>query len=176
MSYLPLHLMTLQEFIDNSPKREQFKYAIWLTKSCLPIWNSYAEKNELSYRDSVVGLHHNVDSQLLKDSIDTTEVFTNLNIIEKLIDGKRKLIKLRRQFDDPIVALQDLDWELPNTVQQTFYSVYNLLEALLGVTKTVFDQSTIYVSISQATDAITTDGLMTLEDIKSHLTAIRNGR
>ncbi|HEV7424358.1 MAG TPA: hypothetical protein VGO21_04175, partial [Candidatus Paceibacterota bacterium] len=84
--------------------------------------------------------------------------------------------EIRRQFDDPIVALQDTDWQLPDEVQKTFYAVYNLIDTLLVKEKTVFDESTIYVSINQAADALETSKTLTFYDINQILDDIKNRR
>ena len=130
--------MTLQKYTNSLSKDRQFEVAIRLTKLTLPIWNNYVNTNPLTYRDTVVGLTHTVDKEILKDTIDAVEGYLNSTKIKKIIGGTSELKKIRRQFDDPIVALQDLDWELPYEVQTTFYAVYNLIDTLLGKEKTVF--------------------------------------
>ncbi len=168
--------MTLQKYTDSLPKDGQIKVAIRLTKLALPIWENYADKNPLTYRDTVVGLTHTVNKEILKDTIDAVEKYLNSNKFKKIIDWKSGLTEIRRQFDDPIVALQDTDWELPYEVQNTFYAVYNLIDYLLGTEKTVSNKSTIYVSINQAADALETAKILTFEDINKILDDIKNGR
>jgi hypothetical protein len=167
--------MTLEEHIDNLPKDKQFDIAIRLTRLALPIWNKYAKKNELTYHDTVVGLQHSVNRTLLKNTIDAVEKYISTNIIGKAIMKNTALISLSRQFSDPIVALQDLDWELPNEIKRTFYSVHNLLDSALGKEKTVFNETTIYVTINQAIDALSSSKLMTEEEIREILYDNKNG-
>ena len=167
--------MTLEEHIDNLPKDKQFDIAIRLTRLALPIWNKYAKKNELTYHDTVVGLQHSVNRTLLKNTIDAVEKYISTNIIGKAIMKNTALISLSRQFSDPIVALQDLDWELPNEIERTFYSVHNLLDSALGKEKTVFNETTIYVTINQAIDALSSSKLMTEEEIREILYDNKNG-
>lgn len=161
--------MTLEEHIENLPKDKQFDIAIRLTKLSLPIWNKYADKNELTYRDKVVGLHHSVDRALLKNTIDAVEKYISTNMISKVVIKNTDLLSLSRQFSDPIVALQDIDWELPNEVEKTFYAVHNLLDAALGKEMTAFNESTIYVTINQAIDALDSSKTMTEEEIRKVL-------
>lgn len=168
--------MTLQKYTDTLPKDRQLKLAIQLTRLTLPIWDNYANTNPLTYRDTVVGLTHTVDKKILKDTIDAVERYLNSNKIEQIINGTKELKEISGQFDDPIVALQDTDWELPDEVKKTFYAVYNLIETLLGKEKTVFDESTIYVSINQAIDALETSKSITSGDINKILDDIKNGR
>ncbi len=168
--------MTLKKYSESLPKDIRFKVAIKLIKLALPIWENFADKNQLKYRDTVVGLTHTVDKDILKNSIDAVEIYLNSNKIRKIIGGKSKLIEIRRQFDDPIVALQDADWELPDDVPKIFYSVYNLLDELLGKKKTAFDKSTIYVAINQAIDALDTSETLTVGEINKILDDVRNAR
>ncbi len=161
--------MTLEEHIENLPKDKQFDIAIRLTKLSLPIWNKYADKNELTYRDTVVGLHHFVDRALLKNTIDAVEKYISTNMISKVVIKNTDLLSLSIQFSDPIVALQDIDWELPNEVEKTFYAVHNLLDAALGKEMTAFNESTIYVTINQAIDALDSSKTMTEEEIRKVL-------
>ena len=166
--------MTLQEYTHNLPEDRQFKLAVKLTKLALPIWDNYADKNDLTYRDTVVGMHHSVDRKLLLNTINAIEEYLNLNRLKKLFDGKSKLLELSGQFDDPVVALQDMDWELPDEVLKTFYSVHNMLDTLVGKEQTVFGDSTIYVSINQAIDALETSKSLSSAEIKMILAEIKS--
>jgi len=160
--------LILQDYTNNLPKDKQFNLAIRLTKLAIPIWDNYANKNALTYRDTVVGLTHAVDKHLLLNTIDTVEKHLQIN------KSDNKLYNIRRQYADPVVALQDFDWELPEEVQATFYSVYNLLEASLGKVRTTFNELTIYVSINQAVNALMTSKMITIDEINNILDDIKN--
>ena len=166
--------MTLQEYIDSLPKEKQFVIAIQFIKLALPIWTNYADKNTLIYHDTVVGMMHTIDKKILKNSIKAIDAFRNLNE-EKIIDEKLKLRKLSNQFDDPIAALQDSDWEPPYEVQMIFYAVYNLIRFVLGKETTSFNESIIYVSINQAVGALETSETMTFDELNKILNDIKNG-
>jgi hypothetical protein len=166
--------MTLEEHIDNLPKDKQLDIAIRLTRLTLPIWDKYANKNELIYRDTVVGLQHSVDISLLKNTIDAVEKYISTNKINKAIIKNIDLLKFSRQFSDPLVALQDLDWELPNEVERTFYAVHNLLDSALGIEKTIFNEATIYVTINQAIEALESSKLLTEKEIREILYENKN--
>jgi hypothetical protein len=148
--------MTLEEYCKSLPKDELFTLAITLCEKALPIWTSYASLNKLTYTDTVVGMLHEVKSDLLDDTIS----YCQSNSFEK-----NQLNSLLNEFTDPIVALQDSDWELPSPVEKIFYAVYNLL---CGIQKpiTVFDESTLYVSANQAVNALDESGLMSFEQIR----------
>jgi hypothetical protein len=168
--------MTLQERVDSLPKDKQFDLAIRLVKETFPIWDNYANKNKLTYQDSVVGMSHTVDRNLIRTTVDAIHRFINTNRINKLIIKKLELLTLSRQFDDPIVSLQDSDWELPLEVQKTFYAVHNLLEAAIGIEKTVFNERTVYVTINQAIDALDSSETLTADQIKNILDEYINGK
>lgn len=165
--------MTLESYTASLPRYKQFKVAVKLARLALPLWEKYANTNSLSYIDSVVGMSHTVDKQLLKNSIDGVEAYIESGYLKKLIDGKNEIAKFQNDFVDPIVALQDMDWELPEEVKKVFYSVYNLLEAAMGADQTIFDESTIYVSINQAADALASSKMMTFDEINTLLAEMK---
>lgn len=147
--------MTLEEYISQLPKHIQFAHAIRFSRLVLPLWDNYAKTNALTYRDSVVGLDHRVASGLLKNTVDAVENYLSSNRMGKVILKRTVLVPLSEQFTDPMVALQDLDWDLPNEIEKTFYAIHNLLNSALGKEKTAFNKATLYVSINQAIDALT---------------------
>ena len=167
--------MTLKEHIDNLPTDKQFDIAIRLTRLTLPIWDNYVYNNELTYRDTVVGLQHSVERTLLKNTIDIVEKYILTNRINKAIIKNFDLLTFSRQFSDPIIALQDTDWEPPYEVERTFYAVHNLLDAALDKEKTVFNETTIYVTINQAIDALSSSKLLTETEIREILYDNKNG-
>lgn len=152
--------MTLQKYIESLPENGQVILAIKLIKLALPLWDTYSCKNDLSYRDKVVGLKYSVEKQLLQNTVTTIEKYLNSNKLKKII-SKGKLQRLRGMFDDPIVALQDNDWSLPYEIQNIFYSVYNLIDTFLGN-----DQSSMYISINQSADALEMSKVLTYDEIR----------
>ena len=108
--------MSLQKYIESLSKEKQFSLAIKLAKFALPIWDKFADKNELSYRDSIAGIKHTVDKNLLNDTIVSAENYLRSNKLD-FNEGETDLYK---KFIDPIVALQDDDWDLPDEVLKTF--------------------------------------------------------
>lgn len=168
--------MTLQNYTDSLPIDKQFELAIRFIKLAMPIWDKYAGNNSLTYRDTVVGLVHSVDRNLLKNTIEAIENHISTNKVNNLLVKNSDILSSSRQFIDPIVALQDTDWELPYEVEKIFYAVHNLLEASVGNTKTVFDESTIYVAINQAIDALNRSGIVTDLEIKNILNDYKNGK
>jgi hypothetical protein len=161
--------MTLQEYIDSVTEKRQFEIAINIIKPALPIWDKFAESNSLTYIDSVIAIKHTVDKNILKDAIADIESYFFSSGFFGIATEKKPLLKRIEQFSDPIVSLQDSDWELPYEVEQIFYSVYNLLQAVNGKKQTVFDESIYYISINQAIDALETSKTLSFEEIQDLL-------
>lgn len=160
----------LKEHINSLPADQQFKLAVKLIRLTLPIWYTCSDKNKLAYIDAVAGLPHSVDRRLLSVTAD---------YIEKRLPYRTTddtFFQLHSQFTDPIVALQDEDWELPGEVCKLFYAVHNLAEAFMDKTQTTFGDLTIYVSINQALDALTTSGQMPVEQLNAILADFSNSR
>src|SRR6476620_4106886 len=152
--------MTLQEICDTLSEQKQVQLAVNLTKHALPVWDDYAQHHPLSYRDTIVGLTHTVPKQLLADTIRAIEIYLSVPKLFRRLKRKDKLLKLYSCFSDPVIALRDTDWELPHPVEKAFYSIYNLLAAIVDEKKTVFGVSTIYVSINQAIDSLETSAIL----------------
>ncbi len=165
--------MTLQKLTESLPAEKQFELALQLAKHSLSIWKKFVVHNKLTYHDSIVGLKHVVDKNLLEGTLVAIEIYLAAKTIKKEFNDQDVLLELNKQFEDPIVALQDDDWELPDEVLKTFYAVYNLLHATIGIKKTAFDENTVYVSINQSIDALENSGLLTFEEINSIIDQIK---
>ncbi len=167
--------MTLREYCDTLPEGKQIAMALMLTRHLLPAWSEYAEHHTLSYRDTVAGLTHTVPRQLLGDSICEIEVYLSSPRLLRMIKRKDKLLKLYSSFSDPVIALQDTDWELPPALERSFYSVYNLLGVVTGKKKTVFGDPAVYVSINQAIEALDTGKILSEAQIKKIIEQAEQG-
>jgi hypothetical protein len=162
--------MALKDFLNRLSKDKKHTIAIMFIELALPIWDHHADKSELSYRDTVVGLTHVIDRKLLANCLGAAKDYLNSNLAENFLKKKKeKLLFLYDELREPVVALQDGDWDLPYEVEITFYSVYNLIRSLKGEENTVFDEPTIYVSINQAVDALTTSRVLTFDEINEML-------
>ncbi len=153
--------MSLKEYTAALTEKQRFNLAIELIEQLLPIWNDFSSnKKNLEYVDTVVAMYHSVDKEIIER---TTK------LAKKWIDNesdKKELQRLNNWFSDPIVALQDFDWEIPENIQLIFYSAHNLLGKLNGETKTIFGDEQLYLAINQAIDSIIKSGLMTENEIK----------
>jgi len=153
--------MSLQKYIDCLTKENQFKLAIKLARLALPVWDKFADRTELTYMDSVTGSKHTVDKDLLLRVIESIEN----NLMDNRFDLNDEETKLYKMFIDPIVALQDNDWELPDEVLKTFYSVYILIEALIDGGKPSFGNSSLYISINHSIDALVYSRTLSSDEI-----------
>lgn len=155
--------MSLKEYLSTIEENRQYELAVSLLKTGLPIWTEYTNKfKKLDYVDTVVGMYHKVE----KDIIERTIKIAN-DEISGLKSGK--LNQLKHEYLEPVVALQDLDWELPESVLLIFYSAKNLIESMSGDKKAWNDETTLYISINQSIDAITRENLMKVEEVKKLL-------
>jgi len=166
--------MTLQKGTESLPTEKQFELALQLAKHSLSIWKKFVVKHKLSYRDTIIGLNHFVDKNLLEGTLVAVEIYLAGIAIKKEFNDQDELLELYKQFEDPMVALQDDDWVLPNEVHKTFYAVYNLLHATLGIKKTNFKLNAVYFSINQFIDALISSGLLTLEEINLMIDQIKS--
>jgi hypothetical protein len=157
--------MTLQELISTLSPRRKLGLAIQFVQKSQSIWNDYAANNKLTYIDTVVGMFHEVKPDLPERSLDAA-----VKEFENPGSNQAEIKSLLDEFLDPIVAMQDDDWEIPDEVEKTFYATYNLLEALTGKEITIFNEEYAYLVINQAIDAITTVGLMTQDEVNAWAT------
>ncbi len=159
--------MTLSAIINSLSHDKQVALAIWLMRDAIPVWDKYTVKHKLTYRDSVVGLKHCVDKDLIRQSIDAVNLYFCSAQTAKESILNAQLIPLYKQFDDPIIALQDGDWELPTEVERTFFAAYNLLCAALDKENVGSDESYLSLSINQAIDALDSSETLSVAEIES---------
>lgn len=154
--------MALKEYIETLSEDKRIDLAIELLELGLPIWNEYSSKKQkLEYVDTVVGMAHSVDREIINRVLDTSKRWKNKGVISKDLE------QLNVDFDDPIVALQDLDWEIPENIQLIFYSAYNLVGKMNGETKTLFGDEQLYLVINQIVDGLTKSGNFSFDQINS---------
>ena len=152
--------MTLQQQIDNLDYKSQIKLCLELANLTCIVWDNYSQGKVIKYVDTVVGLKHSIQPDLLKRTVQ--EISKN-NIDQKQIN------KLKKEFEDPIVAITDLDLELPSPVETAFHCVYNLLELKPKLKQTTFGDSYPYLIVNQAIDSLSSSKTKTDEEIKNIL-------
>ncbi|MGB0870596.1 MAG: hypothetical protein ACPGSD_13445 [Flavobacteriales bacterium] len=156
--------MSLKKYTASLTEKHRFGFAIELIEKLLPIWNDFSKiKKNLEYIDTVVVMYHVVDKNIIERTI---------KLAKKWIDNEfdhKEHQSLNSCFSDPIVALQDLDWEIPENIQLIFYSAYNLLIKLNGETKTIFGDEQLHLVINQAIDSIFLSELMTENELREFM-------
>tara|TARA_R110001592_G_scaffold237306_9_gene496311 strand:+ start:10256 stop:10744 length:489 start_codon:yes stop_codon:yes gene_type:complete len=141
--------MTLLEFIESLNERKQYDLALEFCDRTLAIWNEYANSHALEYTDTVVGTKHTVKSDIL-----TRALMVVKNELDVPKSQTHEIVLIRQELSDPIVALQDLDWELPKPVEMSFYAIRNLIDRIDGQETTVFNEPQLFVVVNQAIEAL----------------------
>ncbi len=89
----------------------------WLAlEEAVIVWERHAPGLKLAYRDSVVGMHHEIDPALPRRTLLASE----------------DRAALEKEWLEPITALQDDDWELPDAARDAFYAAYNAVRGRYG--------------------------------------------
>ena len=94
-----------------------------LCRHALAVWEAYVQRHgPIMYVDSVVGMEHCVDSTVPRDALASVQAGVDR-------------ANLAYRYQEPIVALQDDDLELPDRIALAYYAIYNLYRnALAGAT------------------------------------------
>lgn len=130
----------------------------------MPIWNDFVKNNELKYRDSVVGLNHEIAPDILERAIKAIEAELNKSFFSKYFSTSL-LSRSLNEFSEPKTAMQDLDWELSHEVTQLFYSVFNLMRFVDDEKQFHPYEDLAYLSMNQSIDALTSSGLKSLDEV-----------
>jgi hypothetical protein len=89
---------------------------LYLASVALRRWVTYlAGGPDLEYVESVVGSQQAVDPRLPDDALRSATV-------------GRDLAEVAKRYLEPITALQDDDWELPEDVGYAYYAIYNTFD------------------------------------------------
>lgn len=85
-----------------------------LCEDALLVWNGYVREKPaaLRYRDSVVGMWHDVDVELPADALRAARAGVDL-------------VDVGSRYLEPIAALQDDDLAFPDSVELGYYAIYN---------------------------------------------------
>jgi hypothetical protein len=166
--------MSISNLINNLPKSQQVELAIELIEIGIPIWNNYFLINKIEYFDSVVGLYHSIDKNLIQKSIDLSKKLKKKdNVLNRKII-KIKLNLLEKEIREPVVAREDFDFEIPKNVELILFSTSNLINLLNGNESNYNGKSKAYTSINQSIDAIVLSKLKTTEEIRKILDKYMN--
>src|SRR5688572_14485984 len=101
--------MTLIKYVTSLDNVTQHRLAITLLEKAIPIWDQFASEHSLEYSDSIVGMSHVIAKDILSRAL---EVIKDGSTHKNSMAMK----KIRHEFMEPMVALQDDDWQLPYAV------------------------------------------------------------
>lgn len=97
--------------LDQTRKRT---VQVWLCQGALVVLEHYFASNEpIDYHDSVVGMHHVLDTTLPADAL------------ASVVAGNHSA-DVSTRYNEPIAALQDDDLWLPDHIEFAYYALYNL--------------------------------------------------
>lgn len=163
--------MSLEDYCESLNTRQKIQCCLALITVAMPIWNDFVKVNELKYRDSVVGLNHEIAPDILERGIKAVEIMQRKSILSKLFSVS-PLSGSLDEFLEPITAMQDLDWELPYPVAQLFYSVYNLMR-FADKKQSHSHKDLAYISMNQSIDALSCSELKSLDEVNAILDLYR---
>jgi len=153
--------MIFEEYCETLDEQKLAAIAISLCEVALFNWDHYTKNNKLRYKDTIAALYHEVRPQLLADTLAEVK-----NIYSNAGQSQTQINKLLNEFTDPLVAIDDNDWSLPNKVQKSFQSIYHLACGV-EVKRVVFGELTHYLAINQAIEAIEEGNLLSETEIRA---------
>ena len=150
----------------------QLQLAIELAEKALPVWEQYAAKEILMYKENANESGYHVNKDLLCNSL----AYLKNNFTLLTTPGKTALTGLKKyqnEFIGPVMALADGYWKLPYVVKKVFYAVYEILNGILDYNEREvnFDFSN---AITDSLDAIDIAGLLTEKQVRELLEPYKN--
>lgn len=106
------------ELLVRASPDDRARAVAWAVREALPAFERGAFHEV--YIDSVVGMQHTIDRQLPRrvvEAIESSGGIPPAAVVERLFT----------EISEPVVALQDDDWELPEDAELALYAAYNLL-------------------------------------------------
>ncbi len=168
---------TLQELMQGLPTERQLAMAVHFVQLGLPIWTEFAvDPAARSYCDGVVGMHHVISETLPARALALAQCVLHNPDHMSTADRLAECAAIKHEFIEPIVALQDGDWELPDAVKLIFYAHSNMVEHLSGYSIFLGGESALYVTVNQAIDALETSGHMHMQALRVALQPFTGGR
>lgn len=159
--------MSTSELLQHLDKKKQIELAINLIQIGLPIWTEYTSNNSIEYIDSVAGMHHKINTNLIPQLIDYVKEKLRSKSLFFKIYYKIRLKRLFHQFLEPKVALIDEDFELPRNMTLFFLSAYYLIEFIVEENQMSFFGNNIFDSVEYAIQAIQESNIMNGSEIEN---------
>ncbi len=134
----PYNLDDLKELTKKLTLETQRLCGIIACEEALKVWKAFVPSIDFYYADSVVGVAHDIKLDLPERALEAVRI-KKLELVNSIY----------QEYLEPIVAIQDEDWSLPEPALMAFYSVYNLLDGFRSE-----NPSSIAISINQAHEAL----------------------
>jgi len=141
---------TIREFRALSPSKKK-KLQLIACEYSLVVWNEFWPSVDLSYTDSVVGMNHEVDTELPLEAYYAV----------KLDDYSQSI---SNRYREPITAMQDWDLEFPPRIEFAYYSIYNLYQKY-GDKREIDDWLIINQALSSCEDLKASDLAKTIVEL-----------
>ncbi|MCP4441128.1 MAG: hypothetical protein GY810_19560 [Aureispira sp.] len=127
----------------------------------LPIWEKLVAKYPKKLRYwSFLFTHHKVKADLPQRTLNLAKTILSQTTTDINIGATQaQLDELYTEYMEPIIALQDDDWDLPDAALWAFYGSYNLCRALKQGDYYA-GESLFYVSRNQGLSALDSAGLI----------------
>ncbi|MBN2497213.1 MAG: FHA domain-containing protein [Deltaproteobacteria bacterium] len=122
---VPRSLEQLEAAMAPLPHRLRCLCALAASAEALPVWRAHAAGATLAYHDSVVGMHHVVDRDLPRRALAFVWACVGRGEFGPCFE-------LARGFGEPVCALQDEDWLLPEAPRMAYYAAYNTFNLCTG--------------------------------------------
>lgn len=124
----PENFGALKTLLSGLSYRSQCLCAIIACEAALNAWSEFASAENFSYADSVLGLRHEIDSDLPSRVLSCVR-----GNLENL--GTDFGFALQEEYLEPLAALGDGDFKMPENALEAFTSFHHLLTAAMDAEK-----------------------------------------
>jgi len=166
--------MTLQRYYNDLPGDLKAELAVRIARLTLPVWEKYAEEDNLIYTDTSGGITHKIDRNIFPETIKEIEDYILLSRDNEYSYNNSGLVELYENFEEPVSALYDGDWEVPAEVESSFYCLYNLLRELAGEMEVHPGNTAFNISVDRTIDTMETSGIISEDEFLDLLKEVRS--
>ncbi|MEO6229903.1 MAG: hypothetical protein ABJB11_12120 [Ferruginibacter sp.] len=157
----------------NLDNNRQLQLALMLAEKVLPVWETYASTNELTYQESIAKPVIKIEPYLLQAAIESI----NMGSRQDLPGAENRAIKkCYAAFIGPVVALQDGTWFPPYPAKKAFLAVYNIVKCVVEPNESTDASHCLVTSITLSLDCMDMNKLYSKEEIRQLLNEYRSLR
>jgi hypothetical protein len=150
--------MSLEEQIACLEEPKRLQLAADLLELALPVWMNFTENPSSLFYYHALGdgiVARNIIQRTInvaKDGVDS-------------VDRKKEIEKLFTEFIEPVLAIRDDYWILPEDVKLIVWAASNLVDKLAGESITRVGEDQLYLVINQEVDALTKANRITFDEV-----------